>query len=302
MKAFAPRATNIQCNSPPIMDVKWDRDCPTFPLELFANIIDHQDRDALAISSLVCTSWRSFAQPRLFSRLQFDERRIKMFIDDPDIVDSPLSTIRDLVKVVVIYDRLPFEHAEIVQLLSSFKKVTELSYGNPFRIYNRMDEKTAHDLAETFHSITAVTLFATFRTFQQMITFICAFPFLVKVNMKAEIMTGYQYPSYPHINCQPSPTLRALKLHCRLYEIIPWLLQLNPIPQITELTLKDFLGANFIYIGKLLSTLGPSLKRLTLVETTRCPYAMLPFHGKRFNQWLLAYNQIPNWSTSNFHA
>lgn len=256
--------------------LSWDRDRPRFPPELFANIIDHQDQEDLANSSLVCTSWLYFARPRLFSCLRFDERRIRMFIHDPNIIDSPLSTIRPVVKEVVIYNSLPLERAEIRQLLSSLKTVTGLSYC-PYCIYPILGQKKLDILAETFHNITALTIVGDFRNFQQLTTFICAFPFITSLDVKAEI--GFELATSSYLECRPSPSLRVLRLECNLEGIIPWLLQLDPIPQISELTLKGLIGWGSSHIGRLLRALGPSLKHLTLVEKINVYFASC--HGKK---------------------
>ena len=208
-----------------------------------------------------------------------------MVIDDPNIIHSPLSTIRSLIKVVVIYNRLPLDQAEIVRLFSSsLKTVTGLTFGNTsafYRMQSPIDEKTIHDLVEIFHNITALTLFTNFHNFQEMATFICAFPFLnsIDLSMGFSDWKEQEHP-YSHIKCRPSPALRVLQLEYRLSEILPWLIQLDPTPQITTLTLKDFLADIFPNIGQLLIALGPSLKRLTLVERLGYYYSTMQLRGK----------------------
>lgn len=294
--------------------VKWDRDCPRFPPELFANIIDHQDQDALPTSSLVCTSWLYFARPRLFSSLRFDERRIQMFLHDPAIINSPLSTIPSLVKDIVIYNSLPLEHTELIQLFTSLKSVTGLVYC-PYCIYPVLSESKISTLSESFKNITALTIVGDFPNFQQLITFICSFPFLKSLDVKAEIGFGSATSSY--LDHHLSQALRVLKLECNLEGIIPWLLQLDSIPQISDLTLKGFIGWGSSHIARLLRALGPSLKHLTLVEKINVYFAS--FHGNYpffcffiyllnyiflqiFNQWHSASNAIRNWSLSNSHV
>lgn len=135
-----------------------------------------------------------------------------------------------------------------------------------------MDEKMTQCSSGKFYNDTTLTLVVGLDIFQKMVTFICPFPFLNIIHVKTKrdfikTKSGLEYRS--------SSILRVLKLECSSRYILLWLP--HSLGRMTELTLKTCIGWNVSPVGQFLSLLGPSLKRLTLVEETET-YFMLHFH------------------------
>ncbi|KAJ7143701.1 hypothetical protein C8R44DRAFT_724736 [Mycena epipterygia] len=225
-----------------------------FPAELEDTIIDlnHSDLATLASCGLVCRSWLPSSRYHLFSSISLNENNAASFLA---ISKSSLTNIPAVVREVELH----FSRESLPNLISILSLLTQTKR---LRLLPLRDEVAYADVVARVGSDWAsrMNILHKFDSFAQVLDCICLCPQLQSLEIRG---VWKEMGDLSLLSSLPK-SLRTLDLTCDLDFFLSWLLTLDEIPQISDLTLRSIRVGEIPVVTNHLRILGSALESLKL--------------------------------------
>jgi len=252
---------------------------PALPLEIVENIIDHCDRKTLAECSLVCSRWIARSRYQRFRCLLFIASKSvgDYVVDKFTFLHSTECTIPRYVKrVVILYDS-SIEIARLLPTIALLTKTQSLVISSlPVSPKPADIEGGILDaIAQIFPDLRSLEMRCEDLSMKNPASFLSSFPNLENLDFRGKWTqtSNLQNEEDSSLSlCPPPASLRVLKVSNYFPELAHWFLQCRIFPNLTELTLENFILCAthpHLNICSFLNSLGPALKTLSLVERNK---------------------------------
>ncbi|CAA7262398.1 unnamed protein product [Cyclocybe aegerita] len=214
--------------------------------------------------TLAATARKDARHPeyRIFSHLHLNQRLADSIINEvPDLFSSPLSTIAPLVTSLKILLSTAREIRLLIPYLNPLEQVKKLYIGRDSLFFRATNNFPVKLLAECFSNITSLEVAFDFRSFTQLTGLVCAFPRLKELHFRSlwegpAMGTGEQQP----IRILPR-SLKTLEISAYTKHILEWVVSLEEMPSITDLSLEvDSFETS--QVNDFLKLQGPNIRRL----------------------------------------
>jgi hypothetical protein len=252
-----------------------------FPVELYLLIVDNlqDDQTTLCVCSLVCKTFLHASRRHRFYTVHLNERRGDLFLDSIRSIFSPCQYVRHLFIDWIwphsdawvnidsnwsVFDA--WVNAALPLLSTHLLNVTLLH----LRLYTMLNDTARAVIVSGFQQVKHLSIdYCKFETSEQLNELIASFPSLTSLSCLDSLWTSYKEPVIP-LPCN----LNSITLSTYHSTFFDRLLSIESHPNVRRVRFRmpytEF-EAQVDAVGKLLKTLGSSLKHLSFLNVIGFP-------------------------------